>query len=150
MLNSRNYSSEDGVINVGQEIAPDLEALKDPSARVYHHRVPGAQTHMPDGAAIVFRGGIFVTTNEEIIAFLDRIADKGGSMIYTKSDARIESEIKTAALAAASPVGTAKTPDEAIQAMQKPDVKTAELQTADPESQLNKGKLNPNFQLPQS
>lgn len=85
MLSSRNYVRDEQVINIGESIAPEPD-LKNPNTRVYYHQVKGAQTHMPDGAAIQFLGGQFATANPEIIAFLDRIANKPGTQVYTKKE----------------------------------------------------------------
>jgi hypothetical protein len=106
MLNSANYVSDDEVKRVGEQINPDLD-LNDPDVRVYYHQVPGAQTHMPDGAAIRFLGGQYSTKNAEIIAFLDKIADKQGSMVFTKTNRAVVAELKAVAEEAAKPAGDA-------------------------------------------
>lgn len=110
MLSSQNYTREEGVLRVGEAIASDLD-LSDPEVRTYYHQVPGASTHLPDGAAIVFRGGQYSTKNSELIAFLDKIADKQGTMIFTRSNKHVVQELKAAALAAAKPAGDAATND---------------------------------------
>lgn len=139
MLNSSNYARDGEILNAGQEVVQDLQSLKDPNAKIYYHRVPGAQTHLPDGAAIVFRGGQFVTANPELIEFLDKIADKPASMVYTKSSDRIDAAVKSAALSAASPASSA------LDSISQPVVKMDELKTADDDSQLNKSVLNADF-----
>lgn len=96
MLNSSNYAREEGVLNVGVRINPEID-LKDPAVKVYYHQVKGARTVMPDGAEIVFWGGQFATKNKEIMEYMDKIADKPGTMIYTKSKAAIVSELQEAA-----------------------------------------------------
>lgn len=95
MLNSRSYSREDGVINIGEEIASDVN-LKDPATRIYYHQVKGAVTHMPDGAQITFRGGMYATQNAEVISYLDKIANKRGSLMYTKDEDRKQFELERA------------------------------------------------------
>lgn len=113
MLSSSNYAREEGVLNTGQVIAPALteKELKDPNLKVYYHQVKGAKTHMPDGAEIVFQGGMFATANEEIKHYLDRIADKRGSMVYTKTVAAILQEVAAAAEDATLPAGDASKVD---------------------------------------
>lgn len=85
MLNSMNYQSDKEVINVGETIASETD-FKDPNVTIYYHQTKGAQTHMPDGAAIVFVGGQFATSNPEIKAYLDKIANKPGTQVYTKKE----------------------------------------------------------------
>jgi hypothetical protein len=60
--------------------------LKDKNARTFHHMVPGARFIMPDGLEVQFLGGIFTTTDPDIIKELSAVADKPASMIYTESD----------------------------------------------------------------
>lgn len=108
MLNTANYVSNDGVLRAGDELEPaSLEELKKPGCKVYFHRVPGAITHMPDGAQITFRGGMFATTNEDIQNFLDKITDKPTSQVYTKKQAveAMQAQETAAALAAMVPAG---------------------------------------------
>lgn len=102
MLNSRNYQSDANILNSGEEIVTSIEELNDPNAKTYHHYVKNSVTHLPDGAQITFRGGVFVTANPEIQAFLDKIADKRGSMVFTKKDSedKAKQEIQHVALAA--------------------------------------------------
>lgn len=90
-----------GVLRSGETApAATLAALKDKSAKTYYHMVPGASFIMPDGLRIEFRGGQFVTADQEIIAELDKIVNKNTSQIYTKQDAK-ESQLAAAAKAAA-------------------------------------------------
>ena len=109
MLNSANYVREEGVINAGVTIAPEFDpkVLKDPKTKVYFHQVKGARTILPDGAEIVFQGGQFATQNEEIIKYMDKIADKMGTMIYTRSKESILKELQRAAEDAVLPAGDA-------------------------------------------
>jgi hypothetical protein len=100
---------EEGILNSGEELSPaDMETLKNPDCKVYYSRVKGSITHMPDGAQISFRGGMFATANKEVKAYLDKIADKVGSQIYTKSENQQDPEAKAAALAAMLPAGDQK------------------------------------------
>jgi hypothetical protein len=104
MLNSSNYVRDEQTLNSGQEVLPDFA---DKNAKHYRHSIPGAKSIMPDGAELVFRGGSYATTNPDIIAFLDRIADKPGTMVTTKKVAVI-AELAAAAQDAAMPAGDAE------------------------------------------
>jgi hypothetical protein len=66
------------------ELAPSVP--KDKTAKSYYHMVRGARFVMPDGLEVVFRGGIFTTKDPEIIAELDKVADRPASMVYTKNE----------------------------------------------------------------
>lgn len=106
MLNSRNYVLDKEVLNTGEQIAPDFDK-NDPNLKTYYHQVPGARTHMPDGAEIIFRGGQFSTANKDVQTFLDKIADRQGSMVYTKPIKGINKEVALAAEEAARPAAEA-------------------------------------------
>lgn len=70
------------------ETAPQASpsVLKTAAVKTYHHMVIGAKFVMPDGLEVQFLGGQFVTADEEIIAELDKVANKPASMIYTKAE----------------------------------------------------------------
>ena len=74
------------VLRAGERMATSPRALADKNSREFHHMVPGARFVMPDGLELVFMGGQFVTNDQEIIAELDRIANKASSMIYTAAE----------------------------------------------------------------
>lgn len=61
-------------------------AMKSKAARTYHHMVRGAKFMMPDGLEVQFLGGVFTTDDPEIIAELNKIADRPASMVYTKAE----------------------------------------------------------------
>lgn len=103
MLNSSNYTREEGILNSGQEVSPEFA---DKDAKHYRHSIPGARCILPDGAELIFRGGAYATTNPEIIAFLDKIADKPGTMVTTKK-VEVIAELASAAQDAAAPAGDA-------------------------------------------
>lgn len=107
MLTSANYSRDENVINSGEEIAPEFD-LKAPGVKIYRASVPNCRTHLPDGAEIRFRGGMFATANPEIIAFLDKIANRRGSLVYTTTDDMITQELASASEDAAKPAGDAQ------------------------------------------
>ena len=71
------------VLRAGEKLASSPRALADKNSRVFRHMVPGARFVMPDGLEILFMGGQFVTNDPEIIAELDKVANKASSMIYT-------------------------------------------------------------------
>lgn len=102
MLSTANYALDENIKRSGEELAPDLAELGKPGCKVYFHRVAGAITHMPDGAQISFRGGMFCTTNRDVQAFLDAIVDKPTSQVYTDKKALLmmNDESRSAALAA--------------------------------------------------
>lgn len=87
------------ILRSGEAAQSSLAAIKDKSAKTYHHMVKGAKFFMPNGLAIEFLGGQFVTTDPEIIAELDAVANKPASMIYTRKEAvdAAEALVKTAA-----------------------------------------------------
>lgn len=93
MLNSSNYVAAPNELNSGNQLAPDLD-LSDPEVKVYYHQVKGAKSHLPDGMEINFLGGMYATKHPDVKAFLDKIADKQGSMVFTRSNARIQAEIE--------------------------------------------------------
>jgi hypothetical protein len=111
MLSSSNYAREEGVLNSGSQIAADVspEVLNDPNTKHYYHRVQGARFVMPDGAEIIFHGGYFPTNNPDLIKELDKVSNRGTSMIYTKEEVgkAIKQNEKTAADDAAKPAGDA-------------------------------------------
>lgn len=80
------------VLRSGEQVHSDLTALKSPDSKTYYHRVPGAKTHMPDGLEIQFLGGMFVTSDPEIKAMLDKIADSPTSQVYTKAEVKLKLE----------------------------------------------------------
>jgi hypothetical protein len=86
MLNSSNYVRDAAVLNVGEHIAPEVELL--PGSKIYYCTIANSVTHMADGAQITFTGGQFMTSNPDIINFLDKLADKPHSPVYTKSNDR--------------------------------------------------------------
>lgn len=61
----------------------DPEKLQSASVKTYYHAIPGARFIMPNGAVIVFSGGVFATDQREIIRQLDAVANQPASMITT-------------------------------------------------------------------
>ena len=98
------------VLRSGEVVASSMQALKNPNARVFHHMIPGANFIMPDGLEIKFLGGQFVTDDPDVIAELEKVADKPTSMVFTKTlavDAAKELQ-KRSADDAADTAGTLK------------------------------------------
>lgn len=91
----------------GEKVATSPQALKAPGAKTYRHSVPGARFVMPDGLEVQFLGGQFTTTDKEIIAELDKIANRNSSMIYTVQEVAeaITATVKKAAADAADTAG---------------------------------------------
>lgn len=77
------------VLRSGETVTSTASALKDADAKTYYHTVPGARFIMPNGLEVRFMGGMFVSSDKEICEELDKIANKGSSQIYTKSEAKI-------------------------------------------------------------
>lgn len=81
--------SSSGILRSGETQTTTQDALKDPNAKTYYHMVPGARFIMPNGLAVRFLGGMFCTNDPEIIAELNKVADRNASQIYTKSEAKL-------------------------------------------------------------
>ena len=74
--------------------------IKSTPVKTYHHIVIGAKFVMPDGLEVQFLGGHFTTADPEIMAELDKIANRPASMIYTKAEVVEEVQALTAKAAA--------------------------------------------------
>jgi hypothetical protein len=83
------------------ETAPQASptVIKSKPVKTYHHMVRGAKFMMPDGLEVQFLGGSFTTADEDIIAELDKVANRPASMIYTKAEVVAEVQALTAAAA---------------------------------------------------
>lgn len=94
------------VLRSGERVSTSTAALKDPNAKTYHHMVPGARFVMPDGLEIIFMGGHFTTADPGIMAELDKVVNKGTSLIYTQvhATAAVTAQIAAAAKDAADQV----------------------------------------------
>lgn len=105
------YTTDPGVLRSGEVLEPifDPELLKDPNTKIYYHATKGAVTHLPDGMEIQFRGGMFATNNADAIAYLDKIADKPGTQVFTKKETELAAKAENEALAesARAPTGDA-------------------------------------------
>lgn len=103
MLNSSNYVADPAILRPGEVVTADFD-LSDPEVKTFYHQVPGAITHLPDGSTLQFLGGQYSTKNPDILRHLEAIADKVGTMVFTKSNKHIAAEIKRSALEASLPV----------------------------------------------
>ena len=74
--------------------------MKSTPVKTYHHIVRGAKFMMPDGLEVQFLGGSFTTADPEIIAELDKVANRPASMVYTKAEVVQEVAALTAKAAA--------------------------------------------------
>lgn len=77
------------VLRSGEQTSSTIEALENPNSRRYLTNVPGSQFIMPDGLALKFLGGVYVTDNPTEIAELDKIANRPGSIITTTVQAKV-------------------------------------------------------------
>lgn len=87
MVSSASVQQNAPTLRSGEKLASTPAAIADKNSKHYHHMVPGAKFVMPDGLEVIFMGGQFITADPEIIAELDKIANKPTSMIYTKTEA---------------------------------------------------------------
>ena len=126
MQSSANYVREAGVLQSGVTYQSDLdvEVLKDPTTKIYEHAVKGAKIFMPDGAELVFQGGIFVTRNPDIIRELDKIANKQGTMVTTNKAAldKLRKEVNLAASDAARPAAEGNVAGDTVLELAKTEV----------------------------
>lgn len=78
--------------------APDQPELLPEGAKVYYTSFPNCGVMVQTGPASVerieFKGDRMVTTDPLVIAYMDGIADKSGSTIYTKSNAHVSAEVQ--------------------------------------------------------
>lgn len=91
------------VLRSGEQVATSVEALADPESKTYYNIVPGSNFTMPDGLNIRFLGGRYVTNKPEEIAQLDAVANRVGSLIYTRAEVK-QADEQLAKLAAAETI----------------------------------------------
>lgn len=96
---SRQNAPGAGVLRTGEQQASTQEALKNPNAKRYYHRIKGAKFIMPNGLELIFMGGQIVTDDPDIIAELDKIANKSTSMVFTMKEGIAAVEAQEAAVA---------------------------------------------------
>lgn len=95
-VSSSTVQQKAPILRAGEQLATTPEALKSGKGKTYYHMARGARFVMPDGLEIIFMGGQFTTADPEIIAELDRVANKPASMIYTQRET-LETVAKTTA-----------------------------------------------------
>lgn len=98
-------AAQPGVLRSGERVASSAEAVGDVNAKTYYAIVKGCQFVMPDGLAIQFLGGRYVTNKPDEIAQLDAVANRAGSLVFTKAEAK-EADAALAHKAAAETLGS--------------------------------------------
>lgn len=81
-------AEQPGVLRSGERVATSVDALSDPEAKTFFTMVPGCQFVMPDGLTLQFLGGRYVTNKPDEIAQLEAVANRAGSLIFTKAEAK--------------------------------------------------------------
>lgn len=93
----------DSVLHVGVVVESTIGSA-DPNMVIYTCTIPGSATHMPDGREIRFRGGVFGTSDPEVIKFLDGLARSPAAPVYRQAqDDLIRHQLAGAAEGAAIP-----------------------------------------------
>ncbi len=85
-------AAQPGILRSGERVATSVESLSDANSKTYFSMVKGSQFVMPNGLAIQFLGGRYVTNKPDEIAELDAVANRAGSLVFTKSEAKIADE----------------------------------------------------------
>ena len=76
--------------------APDTPELLPDGARVYYTSFPNCGIMVQRGTIaerVEFKGNRLVTVDPDVIAYMDAIADKPGSSVYTKSNQNVSVEV---------------------------------------------------------
>ena len=73
------------VLRSGEKTAMEIAGTDKSKVKTYYHQLPGARFIMPDGLELTFMGGMFATDHEEIIAELEKVADRPASMITRRA-----------------------------------------------------------------
>jgi hypothetical protein len=81
-------AAQPGVLRSGEVVATSMDALQDAASKTYYSMVKGCQFVMPNGLALQFLGGRYVTNKEDEIFELDRVSNRSGSLIFTKAEAK--------------------------------------------------------------
>ena len=78
--------------------APDAPEILPEGAKVYYTSFPNCGIMVQRGPAqaerVEFKGDRLVTTDPQVIEYLDGIVDKPGSTIYTRSNAHVSAEVQ--------------------------------------------------------
>lgn len=93
------------VLRSGEKAAMLVNAEdKRTPVTTFYHQIPGARFIMPDGLELQFMGGQFTTNDPTIIAELNKIANRGTSMIYTDKPGQLEEVVAKNAEAATTAI----------------------------------------------
>ena len=88
------------VLRSGEKTAMEIAGTDKSKVKTYYHQLPGARFIMPDGLELTFMGGMFATDDPQIIAELNKVADRHTSMISTKAPGNLEELVAKDAAAA--------------------------------------------------
>lgn len=91
---------QDAVLRSGEKTAMQITGTDKSKVKTYYHQLPGARFIMPDGLELTFMGGMFATDDPQIIAELNKVADRHTSMISTKAPGKLEELVAKDAAAA--------------------------------------------------
>ncbi len=89
------------VLRSGEKTAMEIAGTDKSKVKTYYHQLPGARFIMPDGLELTFMGGMFATDHEEIIAELEKVADRPASMITRRAPGSLAALVAQNAEAAA-------------------------------------------------
>ncbi len=98
-------AAQPGVLRSGERVATSVESLSDENSKTYFNMVKGSQFVMPNGLALQFLGGRYVTNKPDEIGELDLVADRAGSLVFTKATAK-EADAALAHKAAGETIGS--------------------------------------------
>lgn len=83
------------------------EVIAQGKTKTYYHQVPGASFYMPDGLRVLFAGGQFTTDEQAIIHELEKIVNKGTSLVSSApAMMKVDPVMEQVALDARGTVGT--------------------------------------------
>lgn len=88
------------VLRSGEKASMLITGSNPAAVKTFYHQIPGARFIMPDGLELQFMGGQFSTDDKSIIAELNKIADRGTSMVYTKKPGALAAVVAQNAQAA--------------------------------------------------
>lgn len=78
------------VLRSGEKHATSLAALQASGVKTYYSLIKGCNFPMPSGLVLQFLGGIYSTVDPDEIRELDAVANRVGSLIYTRKQAVVE------------------------------------------------------------
>ena len=88
----------DQMLRVLDAAAPDAPEVLPEGAKVYYTSFPNCGIMVQRGPAqaerIEFKGDRLVTTDPQVIEYLEAIVNKPGSTIYSKSNAHVSAEVQ--------------------------------------------------------